>query len=135
MKLGVKYNSFKSSVELTEGLKLELSNVIDASLRKYIFELPSNLLLDDLLKRVETNKKGLYESIELWPNAPRIESSIAIVFILNSAFRSLNDWRYINASLKLLDVLSGESFEHIPKRYYPILEEECRFVEQLELAL
>ena len=62
-----------------------------------------------ILKQVELNKKGLYGSVELFNKTPRVENSLCLIHLFNDETKLSNDFRFLNASLKLVDAVLKES--------------------------
>lgn len=135
MKLNVSYNYPQGVGDIDAEIVSNFRKMISPSLGALLNSDINKQAIDRLLLKVETNKKGLFGKIELWDEKPKIENTIALVCVFNKSFVEENDYRLLNASLKLLDLLMEDYYESIPQSFWPILKEEIDFILSRDFAL
>jgi hypothetical protein len=132
MRLNVNYDFTHTYDDVKEDEIEKLVSQFKESIKNEPYSSLNANSFDLLLKKVETNKTGLMGMVKLFPIEPQIENSLAIVYLFNRNYKETKDLRFLNASLKLIDLLDDDLTLNLKEQLRCILFKECSFIRQIE---
>jgi hypothetical protein len=132
MRLNVNYNFSHTYDDVKEDEAEKLVSQFKESIKNEPYSSLNANSFDLLLKKVETNKMGLMGTVKLFPIEPQIENSLAIVYLFNRNYKETKDLRFLNASLKLIDLLADDLTLNLKEQFRFVLFKECSFIRQIE---